>query len=338
MKYNLAQAAVESTQKKKRGWFKKGLAGAGIVLGTVAAAKILGQVSVLGLGQTQPAPALDYDAALVGFARLQAEEGPEVNPVCRSQLMTHGHKTPGAIVLIHGLSNCPRQFLELGELLHAQGYNVLIPRIPYHGLLNRKTPLFKRLTAEKLKAFAENAVNIARGLGQEVTVAGLSAGGVMAAWVAQFRPDVAKVVIISPALGLKYLPSFAHNTTMKLLLRMPHYFIPRNPQNVLPHAYLQQSSRGTGEMLRLGSAVFEAAHNSKPAVQNITLILNPTDRAVDNKLSRQLLKRWQANGTESLRLYEFEASYKLAHDLISTQQPYQQTALIYPILLNLISS
>jgi len=49
-----------------------------------------------------PNPAADYDAALVRFALLRAQDGAEVNPVCRSTLLTHGEKTERVIVLVHG--------------------------------------------------------------------------------------------------------------------------------------------------------------------------------------------------------------------------------------------
>ena len=38
----------------------------------------------------------------------------------------------------------------------------------------------------------------ADGLGDKITVTGLSLGGVMSAYAAQFRPDVDRAVVISP--------------------------------------------------------------------------------------------------------------------------------------------
>ena len=37
-------------------------------------------------------------------------------------------------MLIHGLTNAPKEFAELGGLLHDRGHNVIILRMPYHGL------------------------------------------------------------------------------------------------------------------------------------------------------------------------------------------------------------
>ena len=47
------------------------------------------------------------------------------------------------------------------------------------------------------------AVDIAAGLGDQVTIAGLSAGGVVAAWAAQHRRDVHRAVLIAPSLGVR---------------------------------------------------------------------------------------------------------------------------------------
>ena len=82
----------------------------------------------------------------------------------------------------------PPQFKILGEELCKQGYNVLVARLPYHGL---KDPL----TTEQSKMTAEDDGGAHAGDGRycpgawasKVTIAGLSAGGVMAAWAAQFR-------------------------------------------------------------------------------------------------------------------------------------------------------
>ena len=126
----------------------------------------------------------------------------EISTACRSILLTHGQRTEKAVVLFHGYTNCPQQFRELGQILYEQGYNALIPRLPRHGLADRKVENLSPLTAEELRECADISVDIACGLGQKAYVAGLSAGGTLSAWVAQNRGDVTRVVLIAPALGL----------------------------------------------------------------------------------------------------------------------------------------
>jgi len=48
-------------------------------------------------------------------------------------------------VLIHGTTNSPRQWEELGGALHALGHNVLILRMPHHGLESRSVGELKAL-------------------------------------------------------------------------------------------------------------------------------------------------------------------------------------------------
>ena len=78
-------------------------------------------------------PALSYDEAVQRFEKYGAQEDAVYGP-CASRLLTHGEKTDVVVVLIHGLTNCPKQFVDLGEEIYDRGANVLILRMPYHGL------------------------------------------------------------------------------------------------------------------------------------------------------------------------------------------------------------
>jgi carboxylesterase len=51
-----------------------------------------------------------------------------------TQLMTHAKKVDRAIILVHGYTNCPQEFHELGQRFYAVGYNVLIAPLPHHRL------------------------------------------------------------------------------------------------------------------------------------------------------------------------------------------------------------
>src|SRR6185503_9544167 len=120
---------------------------------------------------------------------------------------THGQKVERAILLLHGYTNCPQQFLELGQRFYDLGYNVLIAPLPHHGLANRLTDEQSQLTAKELASYADEMVDIAHGLGNEVVMMGISGGGVATAWAAQNRSDLDLAVIISPAFGFKEIPT-----------------------------------------------------------------------------------------------------------------------------------
>jgi hypothetical protein len=70
---------------------------------------------------------------------------------------------------------------------------------------------------------------MARGLGEQVTVVGLSGSAVIVAWLAQFRADVDKAIVIAPVFGL--LPNWPifgtrSNHAVAGLLDLLHFLFP----------------------------------------------------------------------------------------------------------------
>jgi pimeloyl-ACP methyl ester carboxylesterase len=283
--------------------------------------------------------ASDYDTALERFARLESIDEDPINPVCRSQLLTHGHKTERVIVLIHGLTNCPRQYVQFAPLLYKRGYNVLVPRLPHHGLADRFTHDLKHLSAQELRDFIDAVIDIASGVGDQVTVAGISAGGVIAAWVLQYRPDVERVILIAPALGVLHFGLFWQWLIMTLCLLLPDGIsrLLGRFKDAPDHCYLGYSTHALGEVSRLGFAVLQAAKKDKPAGPSALVITNAVDTQVDNQITALLVKRWLDKGLEHLERYEFEAKEGLIHDIIDPAQPKQRTPFVYPILLDLVT-
>jgi esterase/lipase len=287
-------------------------------------------------------PAADYDDALARFAQIQAQEeaNPLLNPLCRSKLLTHGCKMERAIVLMHGMTNCPHQYAQLATLFYERGYNVLIPLMPHNGLLDRETQELQHLTALQLRDNCNTMVDIARGLGERLSYAGLSVGGVMAAWVAQNRADVEKAVVISPAFTVdRHLGTLTSRLVMYLLLLLPNLMTQRfRPfKEGPPYNYRGFATHGLAQTMRLGFSVYDAARKTAPAAHSVLVITNAADPSVNNTFTQRLLARWNARKPASAGLYEFEASHHFIHDIIDPLQPQQQTAQIYPILLDLIT-
>ena len=107
---------------------------------------------------------------------------------------------------MHGITSSPIQFRDLGALFHARGYNVVIPRMPRHGYKDRLSHAHARLTEADFLAYVTEAVDIGRGLGEHLTLMGLSVSGVLAAWSAQTRADVDLAVPIAPAFAPNGVP------------------------------------------------------------------------------------------------------------------------------------
>jgi carboxylesterase len=103
----------------------------------------------------------------------------------------------------------------------------------------------------------------------------------------------------------------------------------------MPYAYIGWSSRALGEILRLGLATARAAAVTRPATQDLVVITNANDVAVNNQLMRQLVSIWQSRGLRQVVLYEFDREERLEHDLIDPNQPNQRIDFVYPIIRNL---
>jgi pimeloyl-ACP methyl ester carboxylesterase len=287
-----------------------------------------------------PRPARDYAEAAARVAALQAHDTAEIKPISRLQFLTHGHRVERAIALFHGYTNSPAQFRQLGQALFERGYNVLIPRLPHHGLPDRLTTRHALLTAEELVELAAESIDIALGLGERVTVAGLSMGGVMAGWTAQERPEVERAVLIAPGFGLYPLPAILVRPATHLFLRMPNFFIWWDPKlkDKVPdpgYGYPRYATHALAQMLRLGAAVRARARGNPPAARSIVLVTNANDLAVDNCTTCHLGATWQRHGGQ-VQTYEFAADLMLPHDLIDPKAAGQKIDAVYPVLLELI--
>ena len=287
---------------------------------------------------SHPDPAGDYATAVQRVAAINAQEQQGILPACRTQLLTHGSQSAVSVVLFHGWSNCPRQFLELGQQLYDQGANVLILREPHHGFTDASgrqmggIDNLGGISAEGLRRYAETAVDIADGLGRERRVLGLSMGGVLAAWVAQNRPDVERVVAVAPALQLAAIPGFANPLFANAFGRIPDISIAGSDPDTVDHAYSGTSTRSLASMLLLGRSVREQAAATAPAVRAITVDTNAADDVVVNSAADQLAADWAAHGAD-VQTFEFPAADALPHDVIDVQKAAANPGLVYPVLL-----
>jgi carboxylesterase len=263
----------------------------------------------------------------------------KLHDVCHSKLMTHGQLTEHVMVFLHGYTTCPEQFAELGRRFFELGYNVFIPCMPHHGCADRMTEDQRNLTAEELAAYGDEAVDIARGLGRQVTVMGISGGGTVVAWLAQNRADVDYAMPLSAFIGMGIVPDFLTKPLINLLLTLPNFFIwwdPRtkedNPYSIY-YAYPRFSTHSLGQTLRLGLAVKEQAKHAAPAACHILMITNAADPSVSNSQLDQLMGTWRQHGAADLHAYQFEKEMKMLHDIITPGTPGVPIEEVYPRLI-----
>lgn len=289
-----------------------------------------------------PAPVTDYNASVAAIRARIADElaDSSLNPNCASRLFTPGRRAERVVVFFHGFTNCPAQFVPLAERLAARGYAVYIPRLPRHGYADRLTDNLAGLTANELVSFTGQSIDLAQGLGAEVIVAGLSAGGTLAAWAAQQRDDVAQAVLIAPLFHIVGLPPFSIRPAASTILATPNFYMwwdneARERAIGPPYAYPRYPVHAVGALLRLSFAVQDNATREPPAVRNILLVNNDADGAISNGATAAFGELWARNGA-SVRSYTFPAELNLDHDVIDPNHPKQRIDLVYPVLIGLI--
>jgi esterase/lipase len=288
--------------------------------------------SIRSLGP-HPKPAADYQAALQLAQAFQLGDSAAATGG-ESIILVHGHRTPRAFVLFHGLTNSPRQFRGLAATLYDSGDNVFVPRLPEHALRGATSSDLGRLTAESLRNVGDAAIDIASGLGDTVVVLGVSLGGNVAAWTAQFRP-VTRVVIVAPALGLAHISTVLETPIMNLTLRVPNYSKKEGPDTLRPDRELGWSSRGVGQMLRLGTATRRAADKQAPAARDIRVLVNAHDHTVNREAIDELVEHWSATGGH-VSMFELADSLRLPHDIVDPDELTGNTRVTYPVILALL--
>ena len=278
-------------------------------------------------------PATDY-AAAVARGRLFQSGDAIATTTGRSVLRVHGRRTPRAVVLFHGLTNSPFQFRDLADSIYRAGDNVFVPRLPWHALPGGTQRDLARLSATALRDVADASVDIARGLGDTVIVFGLSLGGTMAAWVAQFRP-VDRVVIAAPALGVSHVAATFETPLMNLGLRLPNYSHddPADPRR--PDRMPGWCSRGIAQMMALGLAARRAAGERAPRTRVIRMLVNAHDQTINRTLIDELAAAWRADGT-NVETYELADTLQLPHDIVDPMERGARPSVTEPVILALL--
>ncbi len=287
------------------------------------------------------APASSYEQAVPRMRALQADDDERVLPQARTAFFDCGKRTPLAVVLLHGLTNHPGQYRAFAPLLFERGVNVLVPRLPDQGDRDRMTRRLAGLTAEALLARASQAVDIACGLGDRVCVAGISTSGLLSAYFAQHRPDVARAIAIAPVFSILKLPYAASTLAAHLMLLLPNAFVwwdPRVKEQQRPStAYPRFPTHALAQCLRIGDDVVFQSGRNPIAARSVIALTNRCDPAVNNRVTDRVVERWQRFAADRVSRIE-RTDLPANHDIIDPDNPKARTDLVYPQLLELIDA
>lgn len=263
-----------------------------------------------------------YDQAMVTANTLMSADGANVRPECRSRVQTHGQKTEKSVVLLHGFTNCPAQYGVIAQAYYDNGYNVVVPRLPAHGLADRMTDTPTSVTAADLTRSTGEAIGIAAGLGDKVTVVGLSAGGSLAAWAAAQRDDVDEAVVISPLMLPKVLPDPVLAPFTRLARYLPDYYLWWDfglRENLAEpiYAYPRYSLRNLAAFLAVGRSAQDHVTRTTP-ISRLVVITNENDDAVSNAPAGEFETRLATDALKDDSI-DVPADKGWGHDLVSPQ-------------------
>jgi len=284
-----------------------------------------------------PHPAGNYDDALKKFEAVEkAEAALPLCPEGRSRMFTHGHKTDRVFVLLHGLTNCPEQFVPLAKILFASGANVVIPRARYAGYADRMNEIQGMQSGQDLLDQAATGLDIAAGLGDRISMAGLSGSAVAAAWMAENRDGIESVLIMSPFFSLYGYPVPVVDALSAILSRTPNFYKwwndelkEKNPGP--PYAYPRYGTRCMADTVQLARNVRAGIGPLKAG--RLDILTTATDIGANNALTDELAAKWAAKNPGHVTIFQFPKSDGVPHDMVDVNQPDAKTSTTYPVIL-----
>jgi pimeloyl-ACP methyl ester carboxylesterase len=214
-----------------------------------------------------------------------------------------------------------------------------VPRLPHHGHADPLSPALERLCADELYGAADQYVSIARELGERVTIAGFSLGGLLTAWTAQHYP-VERAVPIAPFFGVSWIPNRLMGPVAERLLRVPNRFhwwnpILRERQFLATSGYPRYATHAIAHSYRIARSLLDEARTRRPAAQHVTIVANATEVAVNNFAIRKLYRSWQRQQPDGVEL-EVLTGLPLSHDIVSPLRRWRLADRVYPQLLHAI--
>ncbi|MFD0785906.1 alpha/beta fold hydrolase [Micromonospora azadirachtae] len=252
--------------------------------------------------------ALTFDVALGQAEQAVAAEtaDPDVRPECRSVVMSHGARTAKAVLLLHGYTDCPKQYAGLAKRYFDEGYNVWVPRAPRHGVTDELA--HAKLEATELVTYANDAMNLVAGLGDEVGVVGISGGGVLATWLAGRRPDAVRhLLLLSPF----YQPNSAQapGFVVKPTIVLFGFHLLPDKINSAGFSYAALS-----QYLRIARNFDLDRRN--PQLLSVAVVTSANDDLIDHQEAVDVPRRIAAASDRPLAVHELPAELGIGHDIV----------------------
>jgi esterase/lipase len=285
----------------------------------------------------------DYESAKKSIQTRNNNSAPFINPNCGDKLMEHGKKTAKVVVIYHGFTNCPQQFEILGQQLFDKGYNVYIPRMPYHGHSNVLTDEAASFNVDQLVDFARDTIYTATGLGDKIDLMGISGGGLLATWAGLQLQNIDRIMNIAPLYSPLDYSEWELHSISNILRLLPNQYrwwddkIQEKVEVGPKYAYPRYSLKAINAFLKLSLDLkqkLDFPQNLQPNKKYI-LITTENDKAINNNVAYNYSTKILAIPKTSFISYQFPAELDLNHDIIDPNQRQAKIATVYPKLLEL---
>ncbi|MGA8474594.1 MAG: alpha/beta fold hydrolase [Candidatus Cybelea sp.] len=270
--------------------------------------------------------------------RLLARDHPGLADKGRTIAYVHATRRQRAVLLLHGMSATPAQFERVARDLFERGHNVVVPRLPRHGHADPLSTALERLRADDLYAAVTEYIAVAEELGDRVTIAGFSLGGLLAAWIGQHHA-VERCVPISPFFGVSLIPNRFMGAIAERLLRVPNRFYWWNPilreRHTSTNGYPRYATHAIAHSYRIARSLLDEARTTRPLAEHLTIVTNAAEVAVNNYAIRRLYKSWRRQHPGAVELTRI-TGLPLSHDIVSPLRPWRLADRVHPYLLNAI--
>lgn len=275
----------------------------------------------------RPRPASDRDEALARLGELMARDDDTIAEACRTRLLEPDTPSDITVIIWHGFTNGPSQFTPVAEKFRDAGYRVLLARMPRHGLADVLNRELVALTDEELVEHVDACVDVAAGLGSQVWVLGLSAGGVLAAWAAANRSEVRRAVLSAPFVAPKGFPMPVVRLLIRLRRFVPKMYFwwdPRKKENLgeSPYVYPGFPLPGMVPFLHLAQSLYDQRVVPANRLRRVVLVSNPGDFAIRRDVASRFLTRVFADHAETTAEANIDGELGWWHDFVDPWGPH----------------
>lgn len=225
---------------------------------------------------------------------------------CETKSYIHDKKVARSVVLFHGITACPEQFSEVADTFYDAGYNVYVPLAPEHGTTDNPQALGD-ITLDSLTAYVSESYSIATGLGDDVGFVGISGGGALATWGAQYIDGVSRLLVLSPF----YRPTQQAAPEWQYPLLLSLYGM-----NLAPDREVQ------GFSLRALAKYLTLVENYRddfraPHLEHVAVVTSANDKDIDLNLAHYIPKKLADNSDASFRQTRLAPELGIGHDMVS---------------------